>query len=121
VYAAVDVGAAIAQLTIEAVSRELVAHPMAGFIPDTARDAFAIPDGVRPVAVVAVGSLGDYTEARPRSSSATRSGASGCLSRRSRLRAAGASRFSRRAARPRSRRRSPHRNRLRRCRRPRRA
>jgi len=65
VYAAVDVGAAIAQLTIEAVSRGLVAHPMAGFIPDAARDAFAIPDGVRPVAVVAVGSLGDYTRAPP--------------------------------------------------------
>jgi nitroreductase len=65
VYAAVDVGAAIAQLTIEAVSRGLVAHPMAGFIADAARDAFAIPDGVRPVAVVAVGSLGDYTRAPP--------------------------------------------------------
>jgi nitroreductase len=65
VYAAVDVGAAIAQLTIEAVSRGLVAHPMAGFIPDAARDAFAIPDGVRPVAVVAVGSVGDYTQAPP--------------------------------------------------------
>jgi nitroreductase len=64
-YAAVDVGAAIAQLTIEAVSRGLVAHPMAGFIPDAARDAFAIPEGVRPVAIVAVGSLGDYAEAPP--------------------------------------------------------
>jgi hypothetical protein len=38
---------------------------MAGFIPDAARDAFAIPEGVRPVAVVAVGSQGDYTEAPP--------------------------------------------------------
>jgi nitroreductase len=65
VYAAVDVGAAIAQLTIEAVSRGLIAHPMAGFIPDTARDEFAIPEGVRPLAVVAVGSLGDYAVAPP--------------------------------------------------------
>jgi nitroreductase len=59
-YSAVDAGAAIAQLTVEAVSRELAVHPMAGFHPDAAREAFDIPEGVRPLAVVAVGSLGDY-------------------------------------------------------------
>ena len=64
-YAAVDAGAAIAQLTIEAVSRGLVAHPMAGFNADGACEVFAIPAGVRPVAVVAVGSLGDYENAPP--------------------------------------------------------
>jgi nitroreductase len=64
-YAAVDAGAAIAQLTLEAVSRELVAHPMAGFNADGAREAFGVPDGVRPIAVVAVGSLGDYDNAPP--------------------------------------------------------
>ena len=53
-YAAVDAGAAIAQLTIEAVSRGLVAHPMAGSTP-TAPRVFGDPAGVRPVAVVAVG------------------------------------------------------------------
>ncbi|MGH3677043.1 MAG: nitroreductase family protein, partial [Mycobacterium sp.] len=62
-YAAVDAGAAIAQLTIEAVSRGLIAHPMAGFNADGARDVFGIPPGVRPVAVVAIGSLGDYDTA----------------------------------------------------------
>jgi nitroreductase len=65
-YAAVDTGAAIAQLTVEAVSRGLIAHPMAGFDADGARDAFGIPDGVRPIAVVAVGSLGDYSNADPK-------------------------------------------------------
>jgi nitroreductase len=64
-YAAVDAGAAIAQLTIEAVSRGLVAHPMAGFDADGACELFRIPAGVRPVAVVAVGSLGDYDNAPP--------------------------------------------------------
>jgi nitroreductase len=64
-YAAVDAGAAIAQLTIEAVSRGLVAHPMAGFNADGACEVFAIPAGARPVAVVAVGSLGDYENAPP--------------------------------------------------------
>ncbi|WP_280833100.1 nitroreductase family protein [Mycolicibacterium frederiksbergense] len=61
-YAAVDAGAAIAQLTIEAVSRGLIAHPMAGFDVEGARAAFGVPDGVRPLAVVALGTLGDYAE-----------------------------------------------------------
>jgi len=64
-YAAVDTGAAIAQLTVEAVSRGLIAHPMAGFNADVVREVFGIPDGVRPIAVVAVGSLGDYDSAPP--------------------------------------------------------
>ncbi|RDH77529.1 nitroreductase [Mycolicibacterium moriokaense] len=64
-YAAVDAGAAIAQLTVEAVSRGLVAHPMAGFNADGAVEAFGIPAGARPIAVVALGSLGDYDEAPP--------------------------------------------------------
>ena len=64
-YAAVDAGAAIAQLTIEAVSRGLVAHPMAGFDAGGARDGFGIPAGTQAVAVVAVGSLGDYRNAPP--------------------------------------------------------
>ena len=59
-YAAVDAGAAIAQLTIEAVSRGLIAHPMAGFNAEGAREVFGIPAGVRPIAVVAVVSLGYY-------------------------------------------------------------
>ena len=59
-YAGVDAGAAMANLAIEAVSRGLIAHPMAGFDVDGAREVFDLPVGVRPLAVVAVGSLGDY-------------------------------------------------------------
>jgi hypothetical protein len=36
---------------------------MAGFNADGAREAFGIPEGVLPIAVVAVGSLGDYDNA----------------------------------------------------------
>ena len=61
-YAALDAGAAIAQMTVEAVSRGLIAHPMAGFDVDGAREAFGIPAQVRPLAVVALGVLGDYTD-----------------------------------------------------------
>lgn len=62
-YSAVDAGAAIANATVEAVSRNLVAHPMAGFNVDAAREAFGIPAEVRPLAIVAVGMLGDYATA----------------------------------------------------------
>ena len=64
-YSAVDAGAAMANLAIEAVSRGLIAHPMAGFDVDGARAAFDLPAGVRPLAVVAVGSLGDYRHMPP--------------------------------------------------------
>ena len=64
-YSAVDAGAAEAQLIIEAVSRGLIAHPMAGFDADGARAAFAIPDQVRPLMVIAIGSLADYATVAP--------------------------------------------------------
>ena len=59
-YSAVDAGAAEANLIIEAVSRGLVTHPMAGFDVEGARAAFDIPPQVRPLMVIAVGSLADY-------------------------------------------------------------
>ena len=64
-YSAVDAGAALANLAIEAVSRGLIAHPMAGFDVDGTRAAFDLPAGMRPLAVVAVGSLGDYRHMPP--------------------------------------------------------
>jgi nitroreductase len=64
-YSAVDAGAAEANLIIEAVSRGLIAHPMAGFDADGARAAFAIPAQVRPLMVIAVGSLADYGQVDP--------------------------------------------------------
>lgn len=62
-YASLDAGAGIAQLTVEAVARGLITHPMAGFDAEGARDTFGIPAPVRPLAIVAVGTLGDYTHA----------------------------------------------------------
>ncbi len=59
-YSAVDAGAAGANLIIEAVSRGLITHPMAGFDVDGARAAFNIPERVRPLMLIAVGSLADY-------------------------------------------------------------
>jgi nitroreductase len=64
-YSAVDAGAAIANLSVEAVSRALAVHPMAGFDPAAAQAAFGIPSDVRPLAIVAVGTLGDHAAAPP--------------------------------------------------------
>ena len=64
-YSAVDTGSAMANIAVEAVSRSLVVHPMAGFDADAARAVFAIPVEARPLVVVAVGSLGDYAAAPP--------------------------------------------------------
>lgn len=64
-YSHVDAGAAEANLITEAVARGLVTHPMAGFDADGARAAFGIPDGVRPLMVIAVGSLADSATVDP--------------------------------------------------------
>ena len=54
-----DVGAANAQLTMEATSRGLVVHQMAGFHQDKARELFGIPEGWEPVSALAIGYPGD--------------------------------------------------------------
>ena len=64
-YSRVDAGAAAANLSIEAVSRGLISHPMAGFDVDGSRAAFDIPPDVLPLMVIAVGSLGDYSATSP--------------------------------------------------------
>ena len=48
-----DVGAAMAQLTVQATAEGLVVHQMAGILPDVARQTLAIPAGWEPVAGVA--------------------------------------------------------------------
>ena len=58
-YARVDAGAAMANLSVEAVSRGLIVHPMAGFDLDGARD---LTGGLTPLAIVAIGRLGDYAQ-----------------------------------------------------------
>ncbi|MGE2732155.1 nitroreductase family protein [Mycolicibacterium vaccae] len=63
-YSAVDVGAAMANLSIEAVARGLVVHPMAGFDADALRTELGLGE-VRPLVVVAVGRLGDPAAVAP--------------------------------------------------------
>lgn len=54
-----DMGQAIANLAIEATALGLFIHQMAGFVPQKAREAFAIPKDFEPVAAVALGYPGD--------------------------------------------------------------
>jgi len=44
-----DVGAASLQLALEATARGLVVHQMAGFDPETAKEAYDIPQGWEPL------------------------------------------------------------------------
>jgi nitroreductase len=54
-----DLGAANAQLTMEATSRGLRVHQMGGFHHDKAREAFGLPEGWDPVSAIAIGHPGD--------------------------------------------------------------
>ena len=58
-YAPFDAGLATENLILAAVAEGLVAHPMAGFDEPAARQALAVPDPWRIVAVVAIGFAGD--------------------------------------------------------------
>ena len=54
-----DVGAAVNTLILQATALDLYAHQMAGFYPEKAVEAFEIPDDFEPVAVLALGYLGN--------------------------------------------------------------
>jgi nitroreductase len=54
-----DVGAASAWLTVEATSRGLFVHQMAGFDTERSRLVFQIPAGWEPISAIAIGYPGD--------------------------------------------------------------
>jgi len=58
-HASHDVGLANENLVLQAVALGLVAHQMAGFLPDRARELFAIPEGYQPLTLIAVGYPGE--------------------------------------------------------------
>jgi nitroreductase len=58
-YAEYSLALASQNLVLQAVAEGLVAHQMAGFDHEAARQEFALPPNVRPVIVIAVGTLGD--------------------------------------------------------------
>lgn len=60
-----DVGLANENLVLQAVALGLVAHQMAGFFPDKARETFDIPEGYEAVTAIAVGYPGDPEDLPP--------------------------------------------------------
>lgn len=54
-HAAHDLGAALAQLALQAAVAGIGVHLMGGFDPARARDALGVPDGVEPYTAVALG------------------------------------------------------------------
>jgi nitroreductase len=54
-WAAYDAGQAAAHLSLQAEADGLAVHQMGGFDPDRVRAAFELPEGVRPLVVIAVG------------------------------------------------------------------
>jgi len=57
-----DVGAAVNNLTLQATSMGLFVHQMAGFDSEKAKELFNIPDGYKPVAVIAIGYYGNQDD-----------------------------------------------------------
>jgi nitroreductase len=54
-----DTGAAMADLTLEAVTRGILVHQMAGFHPAKVIELFQVPEGWQPIAAFALGYPGD--------------------------------------------------------------
>lgn len=54
-----DLGAASAQLTLEATARGLCVHQMVGIDPDKACEVFDLPDSIEPVTGLAIGYPGN--------------------------------------------------------------
>lgn len=58
-YAQHDLGAAIAQLAVQAAADGLAVHAMGGFDREKARRAMSVPAGIDPVTALAIGWPGD--------------------------------------------------------------
>jgi nitroreductase len=54
-----DLGLAVGNLTTQASALDLYVHSMGGFSAERARAAFALPDDIEPVTMIAIGYLGD--------------------------------------------------------------
>jgi len=61
-YAFHDVGLATSNLLIQATFMGLVAHPMGGFSVEKARQNLLIPEGFKPVAMIAIGYHGNVND-----------------------------------------------------------
>lgn len=58
-HANYDLGAAVANMSIQAAETDIYFHQMAGFDPSKAADLIGIPEGYTPVVMIAAGYIGD--------------------------------------------------------------
>ncbi|MEQ9297433.1 MAG: nitroreductase family protein [Cyclobacteriaceae bacterium] len=58
-HAMYDLGAAVANMSLQGTEEGIYFHQMAGFDPDQARQSFGIPEEYTPVVAIAAGYLGD--------------------------------------------------------------
>lgn len=61
-FAAHDVGLAVGNLILQAEALGLITHQMGGFDADKARDLFEIPLDYAPMALIAIGYMGDIQQ-----------------------------------------------------------
>jgi nitroreductase len=54
-----DVGLAVGNLVVQATAMDLAVHQMAGILPDTIRECYALPAGYKAVTGIAIGYQGD--------------------------------------------------------------
>jgi nitroreductase len=64
-HALYDTGMAVANLLIQALAMDIYVHQMGGFSVQKVRDYLRIDESIEPVAILAVGYLGDGTELSP--------------------------------------------------------
>ena len=60
-YAFHDTGLAVSNMLIQATSMDIFIHQMGGFSTERAKQYFKLDEGIEPVAIMAVGYLGDGT------------------------------------------------------------
>jgi nitroreductase len=64
-YAFHDTGMAVSNLLLQALSFDVFVHQMAGYSKEKVREYFKLDDDIEPVAMMAVGYLGDGTSLSP--------------------------------------------------------
>ena len=57
-HALYDLGQSMAMLSVQAISMNLYLHQMGGFVRETVKKEFNLPDGMEPVVAFAIGYLG---------------------------------------------------------------
>ncbi len=64
-YGAIDVGLAAGQMITQAQAEGVNAHPLGGFRADALTQRFAIPAGMRPLLILAIGLIADALSVDP--------------------------------------------------------